>query len=120
MKKFENILDFATESGTEIPKPLAKKPFRIKGKGSRRGEEALIYTIPSHTGSKPYEKGVTVSEFALAQAELTRSGEFTRAWFKENLPSCAKEGACNFTTIGGVFELLGLARYEGRGRYVSV
>ena len=29
---------------------------------------------------------------------------------------CAKEGYCNFTTIGGLFELLGHATYE-QGRY---
>ena len=60
--------------GKEIPKPEAKKPFLIKGMGKRRGEEALIYTIPSHTGSHPYEKGITISEFCLALSELDRSG----------------------------------------------
>jgi hypothetical protein len=53
-------------AGAEIPKPEAKAPFRIEGPGTRRGETALVYTIPSHTGEKPYQKGITMSEFKLA------------------------------------------------------
>lgn len=106
-------------SGREIPKPEAKEPFLIKGMGVRRGEDALIYTIPSHTGRNPYEKGITLSEFSLAFSELKRSGGLTRVWFNKNLDGCAKEGACNFTSIGGIFEMLGLATYAERGRYVS-
>lgn len=106
-------------AGHEIPKPAAKQPFRVKGMGRRRGEEALIYQIPSHTGRRPYEKGITLSEFSSAWSQLDQSGELTAAWFKTNLPSCAKEGSCNFTSIGGVFEMLGLAKYISRGRYVS-
>jgi hypothetical protein len=34
------------------------------------------------------------------------------------MTACAKEGGCNFTTIGGVFEVLGYAKYE-RGMYVT-
>ena len=105
--------------GREIPKPEAKKPFLIKGMGVRRGEDALIYTIPSHTGRKPYEKGITLSEFSSAYSELNRSGELTRTWFNKNLETCANEGACNFTSIGGIFEMIGLAIYGERGRYIS-
>lgn len=105
--------------GQEIPKPEAKEPFVVKGMGRRRGEEALIYQIPSHTGRRPYEKGITLSEFSSAWSEINKSGELTTAWFKRNLPSCAKEGSCNFTSIGGVFEMLGLVKYSQRGRYVS-
>lgn len=108
-----------TQAGNEIPKPEAKGAFLVKGLGTRRGESALIYTIPSHTGRRPHEKGITISEFSRALAELNESGEFTRAWFNENLAACAKEGACNFTSLGGVFEMLGLASYRERGRYVS-
>jgi hypothetical protein len=106
-------------SGREIPKPEAKESFLIKGMGVRRGEDALIYTIPSHTGRRPYEKGITLSEFSSAFSELNSSGELTRSWFNKNLQQCAKEGGCNFTSIGGVFEMLGLAIYAERGRYVS-
>lgn len=108
------------QPGTVIPKPEAIADFKIKGWGTRRGEPALIYRIPNHeTPGKPLEKGITISEFEGAYAEITASGELTRTWFNSVLGRCAQEGSCNFTTIGGVFELLGLARYSGRGSYTS-
>lgn len=104
--------------GMVIPKPEAKGDFVVKAWGKRRDEPALIYWIPNHRNpAKPYQKGITESEFEKAFAELQRSGEFTRNWFEEHLPDCAKEGACNYTTIGGIFELLGDAAYLGRGVY---
>ena len=104
-----------------IPKPEANADFKVKGWGNRRGQEALIYFIPNHTEpTKPYQKGVTANEFTAAYNELMKSGEFTRHWFNAKLPACAKEGGCNFTTIGGVFQLLGIATYGGRGTYVGL
>lgn len=103
---------------TVIPKPEATADFKIKGWGTRRGEPALIYRIPNHkTPGKLLEKGITISEFEGAYAEIMASGELTRAWFNSVLGRCAQEGACNFTTIGGIFELIGLVRYSGRGSY---
>ncbi|HHF3171029.1 TPA: hypothetical protein ACPJ1O_004410 [Vibrio diabolicus] len=100
----KSIRELAKEVGRVIPKPEAKADFVIKGIGRRRGEEALIYRIPSHSEKAPfYEKGVTLSEFQLAYSHLRESGYLTRTWFNKNLSACAKEGACNFTTIGGVF-----------------
>lgn len=115
-----NIFDRvrALPPGTVIPKPAAHADFKIKGVGTRRGEPALIYSIPSHTG-RSLQKGVTISEWQTAEEEIRRSGEITRDWFNRKLMACAKEGGCNFTTIGGVFELLGLARYSARGVYRS-
>ena len=107
------------QRGTVIPKPEATADFKIKGWGKRRREPALIYWIPHHKNpTKPGEKGVTVSEFERAHAEIMLNGSFTRIWFNSTLGSCAKEGGCNFTTIGGIFVLLGLARYKSRGTYV--
>ena len=104
-----------------IPKPEANADFKVKGWGNRRGQEALIYLIPNHKQpTNPYQKGVTVNEFIAAHNELIKSGEFTRHWFNSKLPACAKEGGCNFTTIGGVFQLLGIATYGGRGTYVRL
>lgn len=106
--------------GAVIPKPAATADFTVKGWGRRRGEEALVYFIPNHgTPTRPHQKGVTVSELRRCAEQLHRTGAMTRAWFNTALPACAKEGACNFTTIGGLFELLGIARYE-RGAYVSL
>jgi hypothetical protein len=104
--------------GMVIPKPEAKADFIIKGWGQRRGERALIYTIPNRsTPQNPYEKGITMSEWVHAARQLTSAGEFTHSWFKEFMPRCSKEGSCNFTTIGGVFEVLKYANYERRGSY---
>ncbi len=103
--------------GRVIPKPEATGDFMIKGWGVRRGARALIYTIPNKkTPTKPYEKGITTSEWRQAFRQLTANGEFSRSWFEKGMPACAKEGGCNFTTIGGVFELLGYATH-GRGVY---
>ena len=104
--------------GLEIPKPEAREKFLVKGWGQRRGEEALIYFVPNRKNpSKPYQKGITISDFETAYGELTKSGELTRKWFNDRLPECAKEGSCNFTTIGGIFEVLEEARYVERGTY---
>jgi hypothetical protein len=101
------------KEGTIIPKPESKEAFKIKGLGKRRGEKALIYYIPNHNNpNKPYQKGITVSEFETAYQQLANNGELSRSWFNENLSQCAKEGTCNFTTVGGIFELLDLAEYK--------
>jgi hypothetical protein len=103
---------------TVIPKPAARGDFRIKGVGHRRGEPALIYTIPNHNApNRPYEKGINASELDAAYRELIRTGRLTRAWFDQYLKSCASEGPCNFTTIGGLLVLLGEAEYAEPGVY---
>ena len=103
--------------GTVIPKPQARGDFIVKGWKRRRGERALIYTIPNHnTPTKPYSKGVTVSEWVQAFEHLIDAGDFSRSWFERSMSPCAKDGGCNFTTIGGIFELLGYATYD-RGAY---
>ena len=104
--------------GMTIPKPAAKAQHVVKGWGMRRSEPALIYQIPNHKSpGNSYEKGITVSEFEMAFNELYSSNEFTRAWFNKHMPACAREGSCNFTSIGGIFEILGVAEYSGQGRY---
>jgi hypothetical protein len=104
--------------GATIPKPAAAGDFKVKGMGERRGEEALIYLIPNHSDPrKPHEKGITASEFEQAYARLHSAGELTKQWFKKQLPECDAEGSCNFTTVGGIFVLMGEAVYEARGKY---
>ncbi len=119
-----NILDIiktTATSGTVIPKPEARGDYIVKGWGKRRGESALIYKIPNHkTPMQPYEKGITESEWKKAFNQLKTAGYFSRTWFNSALPACAKEGPCNFTTIGGIFKLLLLAEYHKRGEYRKV
>lgn len=108
------------QSGIAIPKPDSTEPHRVKGWGVRRGEPALIYQMPNHRNpDKPHERGITESEWQAAWATLQHSKEPSRFWFETKLPACNAEGGCNFTTIGGVFVLLGEAAYE-RGRYVAM
>lgn len=99
--------------GTVIPKPDAKADFKVKGWGRRRGECALIYFVPNHENPRsPYENGITESEWEQAYQQIIKNGEFSRRWFEQNMEACNDEGGCNFTTIGGIFELLGIAYYE--------
>lgn len=104
--------------GTTIPKPHATQHVQLKGIGQRRGEDALIYSIPNHNDpSHPYQKGVTRSELEQAYCELRRSKSISRAWFNREMQAAAAEGGCNFTTIGGLFQLIGTARYSSIGKY---
>lgn len=98
---------FKIKSGTVIPKPETNDE-KVKGWGKRRKKDALIYIIPPD-----HEKGVNLKEFKQAFDQLTNNGDFTRKWFKNNMLDCNKEGGCNFTTIGGIFVLLGIAKYMG-------
>lgn len=105
--------------GVVIPKPEAKSEFIVKGWGKRRGEEALIYYIPNHENrDRPNQKGVNVSEWEKAYSRVMSGEDFSRQWFEKNMAACFEEGDCNFTTIGGIFQLLGLVDYE-RGAYKS-
>jgi hypothetical protein len=107
--------------GTIIPKPDAKGDFLVKRwGGARRGEPALIYTIPNwNKPDRPYEKCITASEWKSAFDRSMSAGAFSRQWFDVFMPECAREGGCNFTTIGGIFELLGYAVHE-TGEYRKV
>ena len=108
-------------SGTVIPKPEAHDNFTVKGWGIRRGESALVYFIPNHSNPrKPHQKGITAGEWEQAYRRLQATGEFTKTWFDSQMPECSNEGSCNFTTIGGIFSLLGLAAYEDRGVYFKL
>ena len=113
-----NEIQRKIKKGDIIPKPEAKEYFcviRIDGK--RRGLPALIYQVPNSKSDKKIEKGVNQEEFEAAYLQLKEVGCFTRDWFDSNLVKAKVEGACNFTTIDGIFELLGIAYYAERGCY---
>ncbi len=103
--------------GIVIPKPDTKMQ-KIKGWGHSRGERALVYTIPNKKdNTKLSSKRVKESDFRKTHDQLIKNGTFTKQWFAENLPECSKDGDCNFTTIGGIFVLLGVAEYAEPGVY---
>jgi hypothetical protein len=107
--------------GTKIPKPISEFDYFIKGWGIRRGERALIYKIPNQKNPiKPHKKGITVSEFQIAYERITNGEDLNRKWFEETLYGCNKEGTCNFTTLGGIFQELGLVKYYQEGVYKNM
>ena len=115
-----NRIRIEIPDGAAIPKPNSGGAF-IKGWGYRRGEPALVYSMPNHKNpTSPHQKGITESEFKRAYHQLDQAGKFTRRWFETELPRCNKEGSCNFTTIGGIFKLLGEASYSGQGSYSKI
>jgi hypothetical protein len=103
--------------GVVIPKPEAKSDFIVKDWGKRRGEKALIYFVPNHRNpGRPNQKGVNISEWEKAYGRVMSGEDFSRQWFEKNMTACFEEGDCNFTTIGGIFQLLDLVDYK-RGVY---
>ena len=115
-----DLIERTVTPGTVIPKPEARANSVAKRWGRRRGERALVYTIPNHRDERrPSEKGITESEWVQAYGHLTATGQLTRKWFEREMPECNREGGCNFTTIGGIFELLGIATYAQRGTYMK-
>lgn len=109
------------QPNTKIPKPFSQSDYFIKGWGFRRGERALIYKIPNHKNPlKPHEKGITVNEFEIAYKRIRSGKDLEKKWFKTNLTGCDKEGSCNFTTLGGIFQELGLVTYDQLGVYKVV
>ena len=104
--------------GTVIPKPLTDAEHRVIGWGIRRGERALFYSIPNHKNpERPYAKAVTESVWQQAYEQLKSTGKFGYSWFISAMPECFKIGACNFTTIGGIVMLLGIAERSASGIY---
>jgi hypothetical protein len=78
----------------------------------------LVYHIPPKAGTtRASEKRLTTSAFRAAFEVLTQSGSITRRWFAAAFPELDADGGCNFTTLGGVFVLIGEAHYGGRGVY---
>jgi hypothetical protein len=101
-----------------IPKPQSTQAYEVVGWRMSRGEEAVVYRIPMQPGTrKASEKRIQASAFVRAFEVLTDAGEITRSWFKREFPELQADGTCNFTTLGGIFELLGEARYVRPGIY---
>ena len=70
-------IEAAIEPGTVIPKPLTDTEHRVTGWGIRRGERALVYSIPNHRNpARPHAKGVTVSDWEQAYEHLMSTGKF--------------------------------------------
>ena len=104
-----------------VPKPQSPETYRLVSIGESRGARALVYELPKRPGSKSVStKRIPLSAIEECASRLLETGSLTRTWFVEHYPKLEKDGTCNFTTVGGVLQLLGLARYSGPGEYASV
>ena len=93
------------------PGTVIHNEWEVKGLGTRRGETALIYTMPGG-----HDKGINESEWNKAYSQLMTTSCFSRSWFETNMQECNREGSCNFNAIGGVFRVMGIANSAGRGK----
>jgi hypothetical protein len=119
-KMLEARIKAVATSGTVIPKPQAQAPFRVKGDGIRRGRRALVYTIPNHGNpAKPHEKGVTYVELEEDLRTATTGRNVDQRLASTASSWLYAEGSCDFTTVGGLFVLLGKAEYAGPGSYIK-
>ena len=108
-------------AGRTIPKPTSSHGYAVIEWGISRGEEALVYRIPTKGNTvRASTKRVPSSVFEAADGVLAATGEITRAWFAKTFPKVWADGACNFTTLVGVFELLGDVTYAEPGKYRRV
>lgn len=102
------------KNNTPIPKPNTSARILKVAVANIHGEEkdSFYYSIGS---SK--KKPVPFDTLYAAYQRLTETGTFSRAWYKETFPVEVADCPCNFTTIGGVFIVLGFAEYMENGVY---
>lgn len=104
----------------KIPKPLSSATYLLVRMGESRGERAVVYQLPVRPGSKRAStKRIPFSAIETSARQLLAAGLLTRRWFASRFPKLEADGTCNFTTVGGILELLGYARYAGQGEYES-
>ena len=108
-------------AGRLIPKPETDGEYGVKGWGNeaRRTGSGLLHSELQGQVEAPPEGRDSIG----VEARIRATGvdrELRHSWFKAALPACYGEGSCNFTTIGGVFVMLGVAVRDGRGAYRKV
>ena len=94
--------------GTIIPRP--KKNTIVISYGFSGNFEYLCYRIGSDNKGE-----ITEMDFDEASFELIKSGKLTRSWFV----STGNPKPCDYTTLGGIFILLSMATYKGKGIYLK-
>ena len=108
MREFVDRIKKKIVPGKVIPRP--NSAGLVVSNWSNTGECGVVYCAPS------YSKKVTESELEKAYDQLMATGKLTRAWFMASIPG-SKNKPCNFTAIGGIFELMDLAYYDRPGMY---
>ena len=103
------------KNNTPIPKTEDRYTYILKvSVGEIYGEKKDSFYYP--VGSSK-EKAVPFDTLYAAYQRLIGTGIFSRAWYKETFPAEERSRPCNFTTIGGVFVVLGFAEHMGNGVY---
>lgn len=91
---------------------------KVKGQSEILGiyNDGFTYII----GKAGNSKKVTFEEIESAIKAIEENGYINRSWHQINFPNISSSRPCNFTTIGGVLQELGVVDYVGRGRYNRV
>ncbi len=95
--------------GTRIPRP--RKDTVIIDYRYIKGVECLSYRIGSDD-----EGQLTKMDFDIAYSKLMNQSSITRDWFY----ATRNTKPCDYTTLGGIFILLGIATYIGKGTYIKL
>ena len=120
MNNIQHRVEQLVREQAVVPKPLSSGTCRLLRIGESRGARALVYELPKRPESKRAStKRIPLSVFEECADRLSDTGSFTRTWFAEHYPKLESDGTCNFTTVGGILQLLGLALYSGSGEYNS-
>ena len=113
-----NLIKETIKPGTIIQKPKSKKKYHFLGCGVSRGEESFVYELPTNPNTKrSSKKRIPCSAFNEAYKILLKNGEITKTWFASAFPKVNADGGCNFTTLGGVFQIIKLAEWINAGTY---
>lgn len=99
------------QTGTTIPKPKSKHKYEIRHWLHVDGEERLAYSIA--------RKSIPISWIRVSFERITETGELRTEWFRRSFYGGKDLGGCNFTTVGGLFCLIGIAEYSKPGLYVK-
>lgn len=105
--------------GTKIPKPDAN-PYIVnhwglsQSGGFVRKHKAMFYKM-SKCNTKL--KSIPLPVFAWACKALVDTGQLSRPEYERKFELLNSSAPCTYTTLGGVFVLLGEAVYEGNGIY---
>lgn len=76
---------------------------------------AFYYNVSRRANGVWNKKRAKVSEIRAALGRLRQSSAFTRRDFQELCPVAQRDGGCGFCVVGRVLELLGAARFSGKG-----
>jgi len=108
--------------GARIPKPKKDSDYRVHRWGlDNLGKSKLVYSFPSNASPiESHKKTIKEDEIIKSHERLETTGKLTTAWYSGKFPEIYSHSPCNFTTIGGLFVKLGIARYEKAGLYVKV